>query len=154
LTLPDGTTIAALVVTNAFGDVRSDSDGRIIAGARLPDGGWLDTAAFFRSSAAALAFGGTNTTIAVVATDATLDKASCTRLAQMAQDALPRTIRPIHTPFDGDAVFAVATGARRGAHLAILGSAAADLLAEAIERSVQQATAAGGLPAMRDLAGM
>ncbi|MBC8074985.1 MAG: P1 family peptidase, partial [Chloroflexales bacterium] len=79
---------------------------------------------------------GSNTTICVVATDAALDKAGCRKLAQMAHDGLARTIWPVHTPFDGDTVFAVATGARPASSLLILGHAAATVLAEAVERSV------------------
>jgi L-aminopeptidase/D-esterase-like protein len=152
-TLPDGTTIAALAVTNAFGDVRSDSTGQIIAGARRPDGAWLDTAALFRTQSLQVRGTGSNTTIAIVATDAQLSKAECSKLAQMAQDALARSIRPIHTPLDGDTVFAVATGRKPATHLAVLGSVASDVLAEAIERSVLHATSVAGLPAVRDLAG-
>jgi L-aminopeptidase/D-esterase-like protein len=150
LRLPGGVSVAALAVTNAFGDVRQE-DGTILAGARRAEGGFVDTAAFLRSEQAHVMFGGLNTTLAVVGTDATLDKAGCRKLAQMAQDAFARTIRPIHTPFDGDTVFAVATNALPAPHMAVLGSAAADVLAAAIIRSVTMATAAGGLPAARDL---
>ena len=150
LRLPGGVTVAALAVTNAFGDVRREN-GSIMAGARGPDGSFVDTATWLRSEQAHLAFGGLNTTLAVVATAATLDKADCRKLAQMAQDALARTIRPIHTPFDGDTVFAAATNARPAPHMAVLGSAAADILATAILRSVSMATAANGIPAVHDL---
>jgi L-aminopeptidase/D-esterase-like protein len=150
--LLDGVTVAALAVTNAFGDVWSAADGRIIAGARDPHGsGFIDAARRMRAGTAGAVPGGFNTTLAVVATDAALDKAGCQKLAQMAQDALARTIRPVHTPFDGDIVFAAATRARPAPPMAFLGTAAADVLATAIERSVQTATAAGGLPAARDL---
>lgn len=145
-TLPDGTTVAALAVTNAFGDVRR-ADGTIIAGARRAEGGFVDTVAWLQSEQAHTLFSGLNTTLAIVATDATLDKASCRKLAQMAQDALARAIHPIHTPFDGDTVFAVATNARPAPHMVVLGSAAADVLFEAIQRSVASATDAGGVPA-------
>jgi L-aminopeptidase/D-esterase-like protein len=94
---------------------------------------------------------GQNTTIAVVATDALLSKAEASKLAQMAHDGLARTIRPVHTPFDGDTVFALATGQRPGLPLAVLGSIAADVLARAVERAVLEAVGAGGLPAARDL---
>ena len=149
--LPGGTTVAALVATNAFGDVRRASDDRILAGARA-EGGFADTAHRLTSHELPFVFAGGNTTLAIVATDATLDKAGCLKLAQMAQDGMARTIRPIHTPFDGDVVFAAATGVQANAHLLMLGTAAADVLAEAIERSVLQATSLGGVPAARDLA--
>jgi L-aminopeptidase/D-esterase-like protein len=149
--LPNGTTVAALAVTNAFGDVRRDAGGQILAGARAPGGGFVDSARALLEEPQLRGFGGLNTTLGVVITDAALDKSGCQRLAQMAQDALARTIRPIHTPFDGDVVFAVATGARPPAHLALLGSLAADTLAHAIERSVLCAAPLGGLPAAGQL---
>lgn len=85
---------------------------------------------------------GANTTLAVVAVNAALTSAECKRLAMMAQDGLSRAIRPAHTPFDGDVVFAVASGAielgqdERLRRLARLGSAAGDCLARAIARGV------------------
>ena len=155
-TLADGTVIGALAVCNAVGDVYDAADGRLIAGARDPQqGGFADTMALLRLPAFQHAMGGTlsgeNTTLAVVATDAQLTKAEATKLAQMAQDALARTIRPVHTPFDGDVVFALSTGRRAGQHIAVLGAIAADVLARAIERSVWMASGAGGLPVARDL---
>ncbi len=95
---------------------------------------------------------GANTTIALVATDAPLDMSSCQRLAIMAQDGLTRAIRPAHTPFDGDTVFALSTGA--GAPigpeaLTRIGSAAADCLARAIMRGVLSAAPLGGFPSWR-----
>jgi L-aminopeptidase/D-esterase-like protein len=93
-----------------------------------------------------------NTTLAVVATDARLSKAEANKLAQMAQDGLARTVKPVHTPFDGDTVFALATGGRAGLPLPVLGAVAADVLARAIERCVTQATSLGGLPSVRTLA--
>jgi len=92
-----------------------------------------------------------NRGLAVIATDARLSKAQATKLAQMAQDGLARAIRPVHTPFDGDTVFTLATGRRAGPPLAILGAIAADVVAHAIERSVLEATNIGRLPAARDL---
>lgn len=86
---------------------------------------------------------GANTTLAVVATNADLDKGEAKRFAMMAQDGLSRAVRPAHTPFDGDLVFALASGAvpmgrdsARAAKIARLGSAAADCVARAIARAV------------------
>jgi D-aminopeptidase len=100
---------------------------------------------------------GESTTLAVVATDAGLTKAQAKRLAIMAQDGLARAIRPVHTPLDGDVVFAAATGAVPLADpiagLGLLGAAAADVLARAVARAVYEATAlpfANALPAWRD----
>jgi len=90
--------------------------------------------------------GRVNTTIACVATDAALTPAEAKRLAIMAQDGLARALRPAHTPFDGDVVFALATGKRplgapRLGVVARLGALAADCLARAIARGVYEATA-------------
>jgi len=98
---------------------------------------------------------GANTTIAVVATDADLTKAEARRLAIMAADGMARAIKPVHTPFDGDTVIALATGARplpepRALHLGITGELAADCLARAIGRGVWEARSVGAMIAFRD----
>ena len=96
-----------------------------------------------------------NTTIAVVATNARLDKASAKRLAVMAQDGLVRAIRPVHTPQDGDTVFAIATGrldfGDDALALAELGTLAADCLARAVARGVYNAETLGAARSWRDL---
>ncbi|MPZ33162.1 MAG: peptidase T4 [Rhodospirillales bacterium] len=98
-----------------------------------------------------------NTTIAVVATNARLDKASAKRLAVMAQDGLARSIRPVHTPQDGDTVFAIATGRHDlgGDPLALaeLGTLAADCLARAVARGVYHAATLGAARGWRDVFG-
>ena len=94
---------------------------------------------------------GEATTIAIVATDAGLDKAGLTRMAVGAHDGLARAILPSHTPFDGDLVFALSTG-RRPADPFRLGHAAACVLARAVARAVFEATPAPGdlQPCWRD----
>jgi len=91
---------------------------------------------------------------AVVATNARLDKASAQRLAVMAQDGLARSIRPVHTPQDGDTVFAIATGKRDLGNdplaLAELGTLAADCLARAVARGVYNAATLGAARGWRD----
>jgi L-aminopeptidase/D-esterase-like protein len=105
------------------------------------------------------AFSGGHTTIAVVATNAALDKAEAQRVAIMAQDGFARAIRPIHTPFDGDTVFVLATGrwrlpeSRAGAPLRI-GAAAADCTARAIMRGVYEAQSLGDLVSYRERYGI
>jgi L-aminopeptidase/D-esterase-like protein len=162
VTLPDGTVIGALAVCNAFGDVWGE-DGRILAGVRdVQQGGFADAMRMLHHEQNRLQFGfkapgnaglpeTPNTTLAVVATNARLSKAEVTKLAQMAQDALPRTIRPTHTTFDGDTVFALSTGNHPAPHMTILGSLAVEVLVQALQRAVTQAVSAGGMPAMRDL---
>jgi len=98
-----------------------------------------------------------NTTIAVVATNARLDKGSAQRLAMMAQDGLARSIRPVHTPQDGDTVFAIATGThdKPADPLALgeLGTLAADCLARAVARGVYHAASLGAARGWRDVFG-
>jgi L-aminopeptidase/D-esterase-like protein len=99
---------------------------------------------------------GANTTLAVIATDAELSRLELKRLAIMAADGVARAIRPIHTPFDGDIVFALATGSRaltgpRPFALIELGSAAADCLVRAIARGVFEAETLGTMRSYRDL---
>lgn len=159
-TLVDGTIVGALVVCNAFGDVYS-ADGRLLAGVRnLEQGGFVSSLDLLRQPHIFEMLthpplpgdhDAQNTTLAVVATNASLSKAAATKLAQMAQDALARSIRPVHTPFDGDTVFMLSNGDHPAPHLSILGSVAVDVLTEAIRRAVSQATAAGGLPAVQDI---
>ena len=104
--------------------------------------------------ATGLGLGG-NTTIGVVATNAILDRAEARRIAIMAQDGFARAIRPVHTPFDGDSVFVLATGVAaltepRAAALARLGAIAADCIARAVARGVYEAETLGDLIAYRD----
>jgi len=99
-------------------------------------------------------FAGGNTTIALVATDATLTKSQTQRLAVMASDGMARAIRPLHTPFDGDSIFALATCRRKiggdpAVALALLGSLAADCMARAIGRAMTSAENLHGWRAWR-----
>jgi L-aminopeptidase/D-esterase-like protein len=139
---------------NAAGDVIDPATGRVVAGVRTEDGTALaDARRLFRTGALkpSAAFG-RNTTLGIVATNATLTKAQATKIAQMAQDGLARAIWPSHTPFDGDAVFALATGARAGApDITTIGALAADLMAEAILRAVRSAKGIPGYPAAGEL---
>ncbi len=135
--LPSGVTVGALVVVNAFGDIIDPETGQILSGVRAIEGsGWLDTSraieqGFLSKAASFSAI--ENTTLAVVATDAALTKAQAQRVAVMAHDGLARAIRPVHTMFDGDTVFALSTGNLQ-ADVTTVGSVAADLLARAIAR--------------------
>ena len=97
---------------------------------------------------------GRNTTLAVVATNAALTKAQANRMAQLAHDGLARTISPAHTVFDGDTIFALATGTRQGApDMLTIGALAADAVAEAVVRAVRAATGIPGYPAAAGLPG-
>jgi L-aminopeptidase/D-esterase-like protein len=110
-----------------------------------------------RAKGAPASVPGENTTIAVLATDAKLTKAQCHRLAVMASDGFSRALYPVHTPLDGDVIFAAATGHMPLADphfgLAELGLHAANAMARAVARGVFEASAlpfAGGLPAWKD----
>ncbi len=152
--LPGGIRVAALMAVNAVGDIVDPDTGAIVAGARTADGlGFADARAILRGGGAS-AGRGEHTTIGVVATNAALDKAQLALLARMAHDGLARAVRPAHTPADGDAIFAVATGAAGGqASLLQLGAAAADATAAAIVRGVRTATGLPDYPSVRDLQG-
>lgn len=154
ITLPDGAVVAALVAVNAWGDIVDPADGRLVAGTRTDAGDALaDVRVLMRTSTLAKPFGG-NTTLGIVATNATLTKTQAALVARMAHDGLARTIVPSHTPYDGDTIFAVSTGAAGGPppDLAIIGALAAEAIAEAVLNAVRQAESLPGLPAARDLA--
>jgi L-aminopeptidase/D-esterase-like protein len=96
--------------------------------------------------------GGQATTIGVVATDAQLDKAQATKIAQMAHDGLARAINPVHTGFDGDTIFALATGkSSRRPNVTLIGALAAEAMAQAVVRAVKAAKSISGLPSADDL---
>jgi L-aminopeptidase/D-esterase-like protein len=148
-----GILVGAIVAVNAVGDVVDPKTGKIIAGARKPDGsGFVDAMARIREGYSVRADAATNTTIGVVATNVALDKAQATKVAQMAHDGLARTIYPVHTPSDGDTIFAVATGAIpvRANHGAI-GALAAEVMAQAVLRAVIHARGIAGLPSYNEL---
>jgi L-aminopeptidase/D-esterase-like protein len=153
LTLPNGLVVAALVATNGFGDIIDPSTGQIVAGARTADGQtFADARKLLRSGMIRFGMPGQNTTLGVVATNAVLTKTDATRVAEMAHDGFARAIVPVHTPVDGDTIFAVATGSKTGsADVGQIGALAADVMAEAIVRAARQATSVAGIPAARDL---
>jgi L-aminopeptidase/D-esterase-like protein len=149
--LPNGLVVGAIVAVNALGHVIDPQTMEILAGPRNEQGQILDSVELMIRQYHPLIPPGSNTTIAVVASNARLTKSQATKVAQMAHDGLARTIRPVHTTADGDTVFAVATGEMEAA-VDLIGTLSADVLAEAVVQAVKQATAAGGLPAWRDLA--
>jgi L-aminopeptidase/D-esterase-like protein len=133
--LPDGTIVAALVVVNALGDIINPQTQQVIAGASNPAG---------KAFLAANPF--SNTTIAVVATSASLSKDEANKMAQMAHNGIALTIRPAHTMFDGDTIFALALGQHlpdgqdvAAVRISTLGTAAATTLARAIVKAVRAA---------------
>lgn len=162
-----GLAVGALVVANPVGSVVIPGTDRLWAAPYEVDSefggrGWPDATSslaagdpFAQSKLGALS-AAANTTIAVIATNAQLSRPELQRVAIMAHDGLARAIRPVHTPFDGDSVFALATGqidldADRQVAIAALGCLAADTLARAIARAVYEATTVGGHTALRDM---
>lgn len=148
--------IAALAVVNAAGDILDWRAGRIIAGARRPDGSFADSVDVMRgivtrASAAPIQDDALrSTTLVVVATNVALTKTPLTKLAMMANCGGARAIRPYHTTGDGDQLFAVSTGAlsRTDVALTVLGSLAADVVAEAIVSGVRAARSVDGWPGL------
>jgi L-aminopeptidase/D-esterase-like protein len=151
-----GVIVGAIVAVNAFGDVIDPQTGEIIAGLRSGKVGPLrigkkntfaDSLAMMRAPVGRGILGLSNrgnTVIGAVATNAKLTKAQATKVAQMAQDGIARTIRPAHTMLDGDVIFALSTGTKK-ADVSIIGAFAAEVMMQAILRAVKMAKAAGGL---------
>jgi L-aminopeptidase/D-esterase-like protein len=161
LEIGSGVVVGALAAVNAFGDVVDPQTGQIVAGARSPGrtgppfnvpGYFADTLQVMKTMA-----GGpplrlsqrSNTVIGVVATNARLNKEQANKVAQMAQDGLARTVRPAHTMWDGDTIFALSTG-RRSMDVNVVGAFAAEVFAQAILRAVRAAQPVAGLPAAAD----
>ena len=160
VSLGGGLVVGALVAVKPFGDVVDPSTGEVLAGARkLRSDEPADTLAVMRSMVgkAGLRFASfdrpsttSNTVVGVVATNARLTKEGANKVAQMAQDGIARAVRPAHTMFDGDTLFALATGGQR-ADVNLVGAYAAEVVAQAVVRAARAAEGAGGRPAWRDL---
>jgi len=161
MSIGSGIMVGALVAVNAFGDVIDPQTGKIIAGLRSGKVGPLrigkkdyfaDTLTAMKNPVGRGVLGlaaRTNTVIGVVATNAKLTKAQATKVAQMAQDGIARTIRPAHTMLDGDVIFALSTG-RRKADVSTVGAYAAEAMTEAILRAVKLAASVGQLPGLNN----
>jgi L-aminopeptidase/D-esterase-like protein len=128
--------IGALAVVNAVGDVIDTKNGKIIAGAKNDDGSFLNTQEYLKSHFLSPFKSWGNTTLAVVATNAAFKREGVTKIAEMAQDGLAYAIRPSHTLFDGDMVFALSVGDEQAEVMAV-GAIAAELVAEAILKAVK-----------------
>jgi L-aminopeptidase/D-esterase-like protein len=150
----EGMTVGAIVAVNAIGDVFDPASGKPIAGARTKDGKSLvnSMAAILRGDPLPPALEGAATTIGVVATDLVLTKTQASKVAQMAHDGLARTINPVHTSYDGDTIFALATGkSSKPANLTLVGALAAEAMAQAVVRAVRAARGIPGLPGAAEL---
>lgn len=140
--------VSALAVVNALGDVVDPASGKVVAGTRR------DPASREFAGSASLVIKGVtsrpqNTTLVAIATNAKLTKVEATKLAQLGQHGMVRTISPVHTTADGDVVVALSCGNEQ-ASLNALGVAAADAVAQAILRAVRLTSGAGGLPGLKD----
>lgn len=142
LTLPGGAKVAALVVVNALGDVVNPDTGAILAGVRhRQTGTFLNSSDVLLRMAEPFADGMANTTLAVVATDAALNREQANRMAEIAQDGFALAIRPCHTQLDGDTVFALSLGDKRAEENALL-HAACQVVARAIQNAVADSNCA------------
>jgi L-aminopeptidase/D-esterase-like protein len=146
-----GVVVAALTAVNAFGEVYDPHQQRVIAGARNLDGSFIDSVQFMAGMVGQTMskLAGTNTALGVVATNVKLTKSGATKVAQMAQDGIARVIRPAHTHFDGDTIFALSYGDKQ-ADLSLVGALAAEVMVEAVLSAVRSAEPLGGLPAAQD----
>ncbi len=147
ITIADNLIVAALCAVNAFGDI-IDEQGKILAGLRQPPDGsqfisTLDAIRMMPAPPSELQ----NTIIGVVATNARLTKEHTNKVAQMAHNGLARAVRPAHTLFDGDTLFALATG-EVAADVNVVGAFAAESVAEAIRNAVRAATSLHGVRAL------
>ncbi len=144
--------VGALMAVNCFGDVVDPKTGQIISGAqKLPEDGFANTMQLLLQMAGGFTSLG-NTVIGVVATNAALSKAAINKVAQMAHNGLAQAIRPAHTMFDGDTIFALSTKIKSGQTSAtdvnVVGAYASEAVAQAVVNAVQQATPLAGVPAI------
>lgn len=144
--------VGAVVAVNALGDIYDHKTGRMVAGLRSADGNSLsDTCRELYENYEVIEnkFVG-NTTLGVIVTNARFDKTQLGKIAAMTHNGYARAIRPVHTSADGDSIYALSVG-EVAADQDMVGTLAADVMAEAILRAVQSAESAYGYPAMRDL---
>ena len=157
ITLSDGAIVAALVAVNAYGGVIDHHTGELVAGPRKQEERrFHDTTQLLIEGQHNThgASAGENTSIGVVATNATLTKEQTNHLARMSHDGLALSIRPCHTPRDGDTLFAMATCATQGpTDLTQLGAAAVEVTAQAVLNGVSAATSLGGVPSAKEWRG-
>jgi L-aminopeptidase/D-esterase-like protein len=148
----NGVKVGALVVVNAFGDVLDKDTGEIIAGTRDSETGthFINTAEHIRQGITRNMFYPENTTLAVVATNVSLNKSEAHKVAQMANIGLARTISPVNSTFDGDVVFAISIGDKK-ADINTVGLLGEKVVMEAINRATKLADGFGFIPAYKDI---
>jgi len=145
IALDGGLVVGAIVVVNAAGDVIDPQTQQVIAGARRPQGGFVFDHPFTG-----------NTTLAVIATNAAMRKEEINKVAQMAHNGLAQTLRPAHTMFDGDTIFALALGPESerqteagsaAIQTSTIGAVATTVLARAVVKAIRNARELHGIPA-------
>jgi L-aminopeptidase/D-esterase-like protein len=146
-TLKNGLKVSVLVVVNSFGDVRDPTSGHVLAGARKTKRGkaCADTYKLYRSGVVRPVSAFQNTTLAVIITNAKLDKTSAALVARLGQTGLTKVISPVHTIYDGDIVFTLASG-KINVDPHTVGILAQEAVVEAIVRAVTLAKGLGGVP--------
>lgn len=152
--LEGGIRIAAIIVVNPVGEIVDPATGEIFAGIRnLEDGGFisgLEVIKDIRSQHLMTKAFPSNTVIGVVATNAILTEPQATKVAQMGQNGVTRTVRPAHTQHDGDTLFCLATGEIE-ANVNLVGAYAAKVVEQAVLNAVKEAKGMGGVPGISEL---
>lgn len=160
--LGSGIIVGAITSVNAFGDVVDPETNRMIAGVQIPaimnknakvsksSNPTLDLLSSFLGSASVKFTARQNTVIGVVATNAILTKEAANKVAQMAHNGIARTIRPAHTMMDGDTIFVLASGKKK-ADISIIGSFAAEVVAESIISAVKSCTRINDIQSYNEL---
>lgn len=158
--LDSGLVVEAIAAVNPGGDVINPDNGQIIAGVRSPNSGDQSNKANYFANAQQLikkldpqtdiSNRIENTVIGAILTNAILDKVQATKVAQMAHDGLARSVRPIHTMYDGDTIFTLAS-CDLSADVSQVGSLSAEVFGQAVLRAVLMAKSMGGLPAAADV---
>lgn len=155
ISLDDGLSVGAIVAVNAIGGVYEAATGRIVAGPRSEDGSTILDAmevAISPPIQTKQPVSASNTTIGVVATNATLNKEQANKLASAAQDGIALAVRPAHLMGDGDTMFALATGnSDSDVNMNRLLAAAVMCVSNAIVNAVTEAESLGGVPAFKDI---
>lgn len=146
--------VGALVVVNAFGDVLDHKNGGIVAGGLDPEGSgrFVNIAKKLKEGVDRSMPAGQNTTLAVIATNAPLDKREAIKIAQMAQASLARVISPIHSTFDGDVVFVLSLcGETKKVGINTLALLGEEALFRSVRNAVTKADGRGFVPSVSDL---
>lgn len=145
--------VGAIAVVNPIGNVIDPVTRQVLAGARKPDGsGFLNEMEILQAMERLVSVrAGMNTVLGLVATNAVLSNVQATRVARMASAGMARTIWPANTMFDGDIVFALASGTGPPADESVVGALGAEVLGQAIAAGARAAESAPGIPAYKDM---